>query len=71
MSSTSLIYILQMMPTIAEDYLGVKWKHFLLSAKNVNRNLDNFGFWIPFNAVDTRPIRQLNALIGEANTSNT
>jgi hypothetical protein len=36
-----LICILQMMPTIAEDYLGMRWKHFLLSPKRLNRNIDN------------------------------
>jgi hypothetical protein len=46
-----------MMPTIAEDHLGTKWKHFLLSQKSKNRYTDNWVFSLPFNALGTRVIR--------------
>jgi hypothetical protein len=52
-----LICILQMTPTIAEDYLGTKWKHFLISPKSKNRYTDNWVFSLLFKALGTRVIR--------------
>ena len=39
-----LIFIDQMMPTIAEDYLRIMWNHFLLFPRSNNTNTDKFSF---------------------------